>query len=157
MADAERIELFESGFVRITPAPAEDGREQGNDRVQRTVGVKRRTVALQVAMRFLIQVRDQSLHQARFADSGIAGHQHHLATTFAHLLPAIAKQAQFRGTSDEGPRLDFLAGSCVGTLARIMRAEPVPGWLLLDDPPSAHWDCESAKRYLAQVLPFEQV
>ena len=71
MARAECVELFKPGFIPIRSAPGEDGGKQRHDRIQRTVGVVRRAAKFEMGVRFLPQVRNQGLHQAGLADSGV--------------------------------------------------------------------------------------
>ena len=98
--------------------------------IQRTVGVVRRAAEVEMGVRFLLHMRKQRLHQAGFADSGVAGHEHDPAATFAYLLPAIAKQAQFLRAPDQRRRFDIVAGSWARAVARIMRTEAASGRLL---------------------------
>src|SRR5215472_7427625 len=43
----------------------------------------------------------EALQQARFADAGLADHQHHLPLALKRVFPTIIKQAQFVLTPDE--------------------------------------------------------
>jgi hypothetical protein len=66
-----------------------------NHRIERTVGVIRRTTSRHARKTLAAHLGPQGLHQGRFADTGLAPDQHHLSEPLFTLLPTPSQQPQF--------------------------------------------------------------
>ena len=73
----------------------EDPLHMLNHRIERTVGVIRRTPNRHARKALAAHLGPQGLHQGRFANTGLAPDQHHLSEPRFTLLPAPSQQPQF--------------------------------------------------------------
>ena len=108
----QSIELVELRLRGIVVSKSGGPFHLTDDRIKRAVGVLRRTEVAQARVRFASEAFQQRCSKPRFADTGLARQQHHLAFAGLCLRPAPQQQFEFFFPTDK-----------LGQSARVQRLE----------------------------------
>ena len=122
-----RLELIELLFGKVLPPYSRCPFKEPNDRVQRAVGMERRTEMAQGGVRHARELVAQGPHEAGFADAWFAAEQDDLSLSLFRLLPAVQEKCEFVVAPDQRGRRHSVLG-----------VEPALGRPLADDEPCPH-------------------
>ena len=117
-----------------------------DDRIERAVGVLRRTEIAQARVRLSSEAFQKRCREPRLADAGLAGKQHHLAFAALRLRPAPQQQFEFFFPSDE-----------VGHAARVERLEAAFHRARSQRRPGSHRPRDTLEVLCSEVLKLEQI
>ena len=120
-----RIELVELGLRFVVVGQPGGAFHLADDRIKRTVGMLRGAEIAQPCVRLAGDAFQERGREPRFADAGLAGHQHHLALAGLCLGPAPQQKFEFLFPPDEGGQ----SGRVKGVKAALdgTRAQRRPG------------------------------
>ena len=98
------LELVEFLFGQVLRPDAGGALELGDEGMQRAVGVIGRALIPHPAVRLRCKAFADPCHQARLADPGLAGNQHHLALPFPRQPLARQRECDLRLAPDKADR-----------------------------------------------------
>ena len=119
------IELVEPRFRRVVVHESSGTFHLADDGIKRAVGVLGRAEIAQARVRFAGEAFEKRRREPRFADTCLAGKEHHLAFTGLGSRPAPQQQVGFFVPPDEGGQSGRVQG--LETAFRRTRPQHRPG------------------------------
>jgi hypothetical protein len=124
-----RLELCELLCRQVAPLEPRSPFELADERIQRAVGVMRRTVLAHRDVRFVLEPRVKRERNVRLADTGLAGEHHRATLAKPGLMPAPQQHLDFLVAPDRRRQPGLVLR--FETAFHFGRRQHLPGWYRL--------------------------